>query len=300
METPKVAHEEIKPWQRPWQIESTEMQPQVLLMCKLIFILLCAHGFYFKIDDPFVPFLGFLDYFNDYPGLFKYSMRTGFIIFGTLLLFNVRVRMASIAVGLIIIFAILASKPVFRNHLFIVGCALFLGGLTRNEGHPWLLNIQLSLVYLGAFINKILDSEWWTGVFMHNWLQNARVNPIYIEISSLFPDYWFAIFLSWIAIFAKLSIGTLILSKKYRVLGVWIAVIFHSALFGMIGIRFTHFMDGIFIMFLVFLPWPPGRVIARYKNETLGRFRALINWLDWDNKIQWEKKINQSGLLAGT
>lgn len=272
-----------------FKFEGTEMQPQLLLMSKLILVLLVAHGFFNYIDDPFIPFVSQLDLFNEMPGLFKNILRIGFILFGILLLFNIRVRIVCIFLGIIIITAIIASKPVFRNHLFIVGCALLLAGLSDREGHPWLINIQLSLVYLGAFVNKILDSDWWNGAFMHNWLQYGRENPIYIEISSILPDYWFALLLSWIAICAELIIGALILSKRWRLFGVWIAIIFHSGLFALIGIRFTHFMDAIFIMFLAFLVWPKRQVIARYKNDTSEWFRRMIRILDWDRKIIWIK-----------
>lgn len=274
---------------KPWRMEGTSMQPQILLMSKLIFLILTAHGFFYYIDDPFIPFLQHLDVFNQVPGLFKNTLRAGYITFGIMLLFNIRVRVASVILGMIIIIAIIASKPVFRNHLFIVGCALLLAGLTEKEGHPWLINFQLSLVYLGAFINKVFDIDWWSGIFMHNWMQYGRENLIYIYTSSLFPDYWFAIFLSWIAIFAELFIGVLILSKKWRITGVWIAVIFHSALFTMIGIRFTHFMDAIFIMFLAFLVWPKDKVYVTYQEKFVGRFKKIIHFLDWEKKMTWEK-----------
>jgi len=52
---------------RPFQFEGTKMHPNVLLMCKLTVILLTTHHIFFKIEDPFIPFIPAMDVFNDYP-----------------------------------------------------------------------------------------------------------------------------------------------------------------------------------------------------------------------------------------
>ena len=169
----------------PWNISNTQMQPNILLMCKMLFVLLVLNGFYSMMNDPFIPFIIWLDHFNNYPELFKYSIRIGFIVFGTLLFINIKPKLSSLVLGLIIVLTLISSKTLFRNHIFIVGCILILAGLSSNKGLPWLIILQISLLYFGASLNKALQMDWWTGQFINNWLGVAVENPIYLFFSEL-------------------------------------------------------------------------------------------------------------------
>lgn len=157
-----------------FSLKAQKLHPNVLLMCKLLVILVTAHHMFFKIDDPHIPFIPALDLAHNYPGVFKYVLRTIYACSAFALLFNFRVRTASIVTGLAIILSILASKSLFFNHSFICACALFLAGLTNNENPPYLLIYQLSIVYFGASLNKFLQSDWWSGAFMDTWLRLGR------------------------------------------------------------------------------------------------------------------------------
>ncbi len=276
----------------PWKISTSELQPNILLMCKMLIILLLFNGFYFKINDPFLPFIRWFDFFNEYPGIFKNTLRFGFIFFCLMLMINIKTKWSSFVLGIIIILTLLASKPVFRNHLFIVGGVLFLVGLSKPKGLPWLIILQISLVYIGASLNKALQIDWWTGIFMHNWLVEAIENPIYIFISSLLPNLWFAKILSWSSIFVELIIGLAILTKKWRLIGIWMMIIFHFAMFTMLAFRFGHFVQDLFIILIAFLAWPQEKVVVKqYKNSKL--LKNLIRFLDWDNLYIWEKDTKE-------
>ena len=274
-------------WTRPLQFEGTAMHPNVLIMCKLLVLLIVAHHFIRDINDPFIPFISGLDIFREYPGVFKIALQSIFCVSALALVLNYYVRTASLILGIIVIFTLLSSKPLFANHTFICGCALFLAGLTNNKQSPWLLFLQLSIVYFGACINKITDIDWWSGAYMHNWLLNARENPFYISVSQLMPDLWFAKFLSWIAMASELIIGTLLLSKKYRALAVWIIIIFHGMLFTITSFRFGHFFESLLILLIAFIVWPKGRLTIAYKPTTLKWFKQIISFLDFDQKQQW-------------
>ncbi|OUR91562.1 hypothetical protein A9Q87_09650 [Flavobacteriales bacterium 34_180_T64] len=284
-------------WLRPLQFEGTAMHPNVLLMCKLLVLLVVAHHFIEKIEDPFIPFIASLDVFHETSGIFKFTLRTLFLISALALFFNYFVRSASILLGLVIILTILSSKPLFANHTFVCGCALFLAGLTNNKQPPWLLFLQLSLIYLGASLNKILDVDWWSGAYMHNWLLNARANPFYMEISKLLPDMWFAKFLSWIAITSELLLGVLLLFKKQRKLAVWIIIIFHGMLFTITSFRFGHFFDSLLIFLLAFITWPKGNLNISYNPQIINRFKQLISFLDFDRKFNWTSSEHQGQWL---
>lgn len=281
-------------WLRPLQFEGTAMLPNVLLMCKLLVVLLLAHHFFAKIKDPFIPFIPALNVFNAIPDSFKISLRALLVIAVIMLFFNIYVRTAAIIIGSIVILQMLSSKPNFHNHTFICGCALFLAGLTDTKQSPYLLIIQLALVYFGASINKLTDVDWWSGAFMHNWLAVARENPFYLYTSKWFPNLWLAKFLSWTAMFTELIIGILLCTKKYRLFSVWFIIIFHTMLFTMTASRFGHFIGSLAIILIAFLVWPKNKMIVEYKTNGYRLFKNLIAFLDWDKKIEWKETLLES------
>ncbi|MCB0446981.1 MAG: HTTM domain-containing protein [Gelidibacter sp.] len=288
-------------WKRPLQFEGTPLLPNVLLMCKLIVLLLLAHHIFAKIEDPFIPFIPALDIFHTIPNLFKLVLRSLLVISVTTLFFNFYVRTSVIVIGSIVILSILASKPDFYNHTFICGCALFLSGLTNNKQPPYLLFLQLGLVYFGASINKIFDADWWSGAFMHNWLAVARENPFYLLVSKWFPHLWFAKFLSWTAISTEFIIAFMVISKKYRNFGIWFIIIFHTILFTMTSFRYGHFIESLALILLAFLAWPKGNMLVEHKPNAYHLFRKIMRLMDWDKKIIWkEKKFEDNSFIELT
>jgi hypothetical protein len=250
------------------------MQVNILLMCKLLFALLCVNGFIGYIEDPYIPFIVFLDVFNDYPGIFITLMKSLIVGTGVFLFFNYRVRFMSILLGLSVIIILLSSKSLFRNHLFICGCVFLLAGLTNKEDAPWLLYVQLSLVYFGAVLNKVFQLDWWTGQFMYNWLFNARENETMIFLSNFVPALTMAKILSWSSLLIETSIAILILIKKLRVYAVWFILVFHTLLYTLTAFRFGHFYEDIVIIALIFLNWPKNELLLKSKYKFFSELKT--------------------------
>jgi len=272
---------------RLFQFEGTKLHPNVLLMCKLFVILLTSHHIFYKIADPFIPFIPALDTFNDYPNVFKFILRTVYACSAFALMFNIKVRTASIITGLVVILSMIASKPLFSNHTFICGCALFLAGLTNEKEPPYLLIFQLSLVYFGASINKFLDPDWWSGAFMDTWLGSARENPVYLYVSELLPELIFAKLLSYIAMLTEFAVAVLILFKKTRNLTIWFIIIFHTTLFTLTAFRFGHFTESLAIVLLAFLSVPKEQLIINFKVQSQNNLKRFFTFIDLDKKQTW-------------
>ncbi|WP_171817139.1 hypothetical protein [Winogradskyella sp. PG-2] len=181
----------------------------------------------------------------------------------------------AIILGCSVIMVILSSKSLFRNHLFICGCALLLAGLSDKNSPPRLLFIQLSLVYFGAVFNKVFEADWWSGQFIYNWLGNSRENPFFISVSEFLPNMWFAKLLSWFSMLVEFSIAVLILIKKRHVMVAWIIILFHSVLYTIIFFRFGHFYEDIVIILLIFLIWPKEKINI-YINKNVSVFFKQI------------------------
>ena len=273
----------------PFKVYDTSMKPNLLLMCKILILLLYAHGFLFYLKDPFIPFIAQFDIFNDSPQVFEYLTKSLFFIFSLLLLFNVKVRSMAILLGLTIIISLIASKPLFRNHLFIVGCMFLLSGLSDKSKVPWLIYFQLSLVYFGALTNKAFELDWWSGQFMHNWLSNALENPLYINVSKMMPDLLLAKLISYTAMLSELLIGIFLIIPKLRFSAIAIILVFHTMLFTFTGESFGFFMEDILIILIAFLNWSKEQIIFKYKLKSMEKLIAIMGFLGWDNRV-WYKK----------
>lgn len=273
----------------PLNFNVENMQPNILLMCKLLFLLLVAHGFLGYLSDPFLPFFRPLDTILNYPDVFKFSIKSLFLVSGLLLLFNVRPRTMSLILGSTLIIMLLASKPMFRNHLFICGCAFLLAGLTSKKELPWLLYLQLSIVYFGAATNKIFEPDWWGGQFMHNWLVNSQENQFYLSVSGLLPQMWFAKVLSWSSMLIEFTIAVLLLIRKKHLLAVWAIILFHSLLYSMTLFRFGHFFEDIVIILLIFLIWPSPKSEVYINKTVLPFFRPIVKLYFLNSKVVFEQ-----------
>ena len=269
----------------PLNFNVETMQPNILLMSKLLFLLLLANGFLGYISDPFLPFFRPLDVVLNFPDIFKTLIKSLFFISGLLLLFNIKPRTMAVVLGSSLIVMLLASKPMFRNHLFICGCAFLLAGLTQKKDLPWLLYIQLSLVYFGAATNKIFEPDWWSGQFMHNWLVNSQDNQFYLSVSALMPEMLFAKFLSWTSMLMEFCIAVLLLFRKKHLLAVWMIILFHAILYTMTFFRFGHFFEDIVIVLLIFLIWPRFKSEVYVNRNIHPFFRPFIRLYFLNSKI---------------
>ena len=271
---------------KPWRSLGTTMQPNTLLMCKLLLLLLVVHGFQWKIADPYVPFIQGLDAFRSRPSLFEFLLKAAFCGAGLSLFLNFRVRASAIVLGSTVLLALLASKPMFRNHIFIVGCLFLLAGLHHRDEEAWLIKTQFCVMYFGTFLNKVWEPDWRTGQFMHNWLHGHLRNPFYETISPLLPDLWFGILLSWMVILAECALMVLFFVPRWRTRGVWLALTMHLGFLLVVGRRpFGHFTEDILIALLVFLSWPKAAMVLRLKHS-LQAIRPFWRFVNWDQQFQ--------------
>lgn len=267
---------------RPWRMVGTSMAPNLLLMCKLLFLLLALHGFQAKLSDPFIPFVGALDAVRSPSEAFGWGLRISFFAGGACLLCNIRTRAAAIVLGITVLLALAASKPLYRNHILIVGCLFLLSGLHARDEEPWMLALQMAIVYFGAALNKSLEADWWSGRFMHHWMTDRLDHPIYGWLAPLFPGMSFAAVVSWLVIASEWLLALLFLVRRWHPLAVAISLAMHGSFFLIVGrTPFGHFLEDILLAMLAFLHWPRGVIevsAARRLHRPLAWLTRLANW----------------------
>ena len=283
---------------RPWRSVGTTMAPNTLLMCKLLLLLLAIHGFQSTIGDPFIPFIQSLDEFRRLPGLFETILKVCFWVAGLSLFLNFKVRTSALILGATVILVLVASKPMFRNHIFVVGCLFLLAGLHRRGEDPWLIAGQFSVMYLGAFLNKALDVDWRAGQFMHYWLHDHLDNRFYATFSTMLPDLSFAVALSWTVIVAEGLLVVFFFVPRWRSYGVGVALLMHLGFLLVVGRRpFGHFTEDILIALIAFLSWPRTTTTLRL-SPALQAVRPFWRLVNWDRQFQLgERPRNRSAWL---
>lgn len=272
-----------------WKNDTTSMHPSVLWMSKLLFVLLVLKNFPAKIQDPFLPFLPCLNALQTEQQFFQHILTFLFFVLGIALLFNFKVRWSSSLLGALVLLVMLSSQVVYSNHNLIVGCGLFLAGLTQKE-KPYLFYWQLAIIYFGAAFNKILDADWWSGAFMDAWMTNME-NPFYSLLSNQLAFLPVAQLMSILAIFTEASLVVLLLIPKFRRTAIYIIILFHLGLFTFTGFRFGFFIESLFIILIGFRKWE-GNYAAENRPQT--RAQKFVQIFNWDGNVQLSLVNNQN------
>jgi hypothetical protein len=283
----------------PFACSGSEMPPNVLLLAKLIAFCLLLKGYFGAIVPAFLPFLPILEY---NPAALQQILQIAFVISVAALLFNVAPRSAALTLGLVMLLAIASSKPGYRNATVYAGCILLLAGLQSRTGTIWLLRAQIALLYLGAAINKVFEVDWWTGVYVENWLVGILTNPYYETLTTFFPPMVLSRTLGWAAIAVELFVGVAVLVRAGRPAAIWIASVFHLGVLLMTHQDFGIFLTAIFASFLALIDWPASVRVSIGARHALSRMiRAISSRLDVDRIVRWESATDEDeGLTLNT
>ena len=76
------------------------------------------------------------------------------VVSAAALLLNVRVRLTSFLLGMSLLISVVASKAYYGNNKTFCGLMLVLASLHQPGRSPWMLRLQLVVVYFGAGLNK--------------------------------------------------------------------------------------------------------------------------------------------------
>lgn len=278
-----MALEKLTPY-FPWRTDKADMRWNVLLMCKLLVVLLVLNGFPSKITDPYLPHLAFFRIFEAVPNLFKYTLQILFVGCGLAVLFNFRTRLMSGILGTTIILFLIGSMPAFRNHILICGCALLLASFHHKDETPFLLYYQLALVYFGAAINKVLQPDWWNGMYMHHWMTEILNNNLY-TYANVNGSLLTAKMLSWFSMFLELLVAFLLCFKKYRPIAIKLILFFHLILFTVTRERFGHFLDSILLILIAFIAMPNSEIRVTIASKWKQLFKGLKFSIDWNSLL---------------
>src|SRR3954470_18387038 len=166
-----------RPSWNPLKFRGTELPTELLIMVKSLALVVLLTNHVRILPDPWLPFVPGIDRIP--PVLFQRTLQFVFVISALALLFNRRVRLASLALGSTMLLSVVSSKAYYGNNKTFCGLMFLLTGMYVPGKKPWALQWQLGITYFGAGLNKLLDVDWHSGVFFENWAVHRLHQPWY-------------------------------------------------------------------------------------------------------------------------
>jgi len=260
------------------------MYPATLMMCKLLWFLLFASHYHTKLQGlPHLPLLPFLDALRPVSDLYSALLGAAYWTAGLALLFNIRVRLAAFALGVVILLIILSDRTHYRNHAFICSCAFILASLHGRAERPWLLLGQLAVIYIAAGLNKLWESDWRSGQFMAHWLAGRNW---FDWPAQLFGQKGFGQFLAFATMAFEVGTGLLFLSRRWLPFAIWCAVGFHIGLYVLLGGQtFGHFLQSALIVMIATVGWSSQAFALRVPAKQMKYARLLTRLFDQNGQF---------------
>jgi hypothetical protein len=277
----------------PLKCSGSGLPANLTVLVKVLAIALLLTNHVRILPDPWLSFIPPIDAIP--PLLFKYTLQTVFLLAALAIIFNRRLRIASLVLGATMLLAVVSSKAYYGNNKTFCGLMLFLAGLYKPGGYPF-LRWQLAVTYFGAGLNKLLDADWHTGVFFENWAVNRLHQPWYIALDALLPALYLAKFMCWATIVTELGIVPFILIPSLYEWVIISNVLFQASLLLFTGTTFTVFFYSMTAASLAFVTWPTEPVAVMYDpTRSLGSAakRFFSAW-DFDQRYVW---IPTDGIL---
>jgi len=277
----------------PLRCSGTELPPPLLAMAKVV-----AIAFLFSVDRvmpaPFLPFISALDPFAGSPA-FAFGLQAVFVASAFLLLFNRWPRASALAMGLAVLTAVVSSKAYYGNNKLFAGSLLALTGLYHPRLGPWIIRLQLVIVYFGAGLNKALDPDWHSGQFFHNWAGARLEQPLYLWANQFFPPLVLGKLLCWSAIVTELGLAAAWLIPRTWPVAIWVSLLFHASLLELTGTTFNMFFYAMEAAMLAFAVWP-RELIVIFDGDCgiCNRIRERMARVDFDGAFTWRPL--QSGI----
>lgn len=237
--------------------ENNELTIPIVTTVKalLLYILFFNYGFInpFSYELPFLPFISFLDWIPSVAYQIL-SVVLGLSVIVPFLAKN-NYRLFAFISGITVLFFILSSKILFSNSLTFAACLLILACL--YFGKVCIFRIQISILYLGAAINKLFSEDWWNGLFIDHLLGNILNGSLY---QLFFPsgEMSAAIVIGIIVMLIELLLGIFVLIPKFTRFVIAAGLLFHGGMLvvtaGSLSIFFMYIMSAAFISISDFRP----------------------------------------------
>jgi hypothetical protein len=279
----------------PLKFRGTPLPTELLILVKVLALVVLLVNHVRILPDPWLPFVPGVDRIP--PILFQRTLQTVFVTCALALLFNRRVRLASLVLGATMLIAVVSSKAYYGNNKTFCALMFFLTGLYVPGRKPWMLQWQLAITYFGAGLNKLLDADWHNGIFFENWAVNRLHQPWYMVLNSVLPPMVLARLMGWGTIVTELAVVPAILIRRLQSQAACANILFQSGLLLFTGSTFTLFFYSMSAASLAFVTWPAEPVTVGYDIDSglVNRIRKVLQFCDADRRFGWTPHSRDMG-----
>jgi predicted DCC family thiol-disulfide oxidoreductase YuxK len=273
----------------PFRVSGLDLPMPLILVAKLLSVCILGRVVWRDLPDPFLPMLPVIDLFHSTP-YFGWVLR-GVVLLGALsVLFNYRVRTACLLMGSAFLIGTLTSRIYFENNRQFLGCVLLLLGLYEEKTGPWLVRLQMILVFFSAALNKLLDASWRSGAFFNYWSHYAINKSLYFQLAAWLPPMVLPRIMSWMTIVLEFSIVFFLLIRRTRFWGIWMGLLLALGLNAFTERTFGVFFYAMPICYLAWVEWPRSAVTVLYDDDCgfCTRTRAWMERFDLEKLLVWK------------
>jgi hypothetical protein len=272
----------------PLRIAETELPPNILLLAKVLTLAFIVTGQVRLLSWHFLPFLPFFDHLGS-PTVFHWTLVTVFLGAAAALFYNKRVSICCLLLGGVILISLLSSRTYFENNRTYCACLLILAGLCTRRQSPWPIRLQVVLVYFGAALNKILQTDWRSGQFFAYWFGHIHHPQMWAKITAFIPAMPLAKLMCWATIAIELALVVGFLVRKWFSRSIWLGAAYHTTLLLLMNTTFGMFYYAMLASYLAFVEWPAMQLEVRY-DPTSSRWdgaRRILARLDTARVFRW-------------
>jgi predicted DCC family thiol-disulfide oxidoreductase YuxK len=269
-------------------------------MAKLIALALLLTNHVRLLPDPFLPFIPGLD--RAVAGsVFQIALQSIFVVAAVALLFNRWVRASALVLGTTMLLGVLSSRAYYGNNKTFCALILILAGLHVRGMEPYLIRLQLVIVYFGAGLNKAMDPDWHSGQFFDHWATVRLQQPLFIWMNALLPPLVLGKLMCWLTIVLELSAATFLLLPRFHLYGASISILLQSGFLLFTGQTFTMFFFAMQAAMFAFLPWPVKPLTVIYDGDCgfCDWCREQISRFDLDRAFNWSPYQSGAGVPYG-
>jgi hypothetical protein len=278
----------------PLRISGTALPPAVLFAVKVMTLAFLLRSQVQALPAPFLSFVPALDNVHGSSSLGA-VLQVVFVAASIAVLFNFWPRLSSLAMGLVVLAAILSSRMYLENNRLYTGAFFFIAGLYTDRYGLVLLRAQVILMYFGAALNKFLEADWRSGDFFVAFGQVSAYHHLYALIPSVIYPW-----IGWSVILTEAVICVGLICPALRSYAVWIAVGYHTTLLMVSGRTFGLFWFSLLASFVIFIDWPMrSRSLVSSASSPWGLVISLLRWLDVDERIRWVPTVEPRLSLEG-
>ncbi len=264
----------------PLVLPATSLPGPLLLMARLVILVLMIRGYAIAyMPGRGVPFVAALEAVGS-DASWRRGLTALFLAGATLVFFNLRPRLGCFMVGASLVIGTLIDSAGYANSRLFPGCLLVLTGLQDGTMLArFALRAQIFLLYLGAFLSKLFEPDWWSGQYFEFWLREKLGIVWYARAADAFPPMSLSAFMGVSTIVMEFVIFGCMLRRSWRPLGFAAALLFHVGAFLVCGLDFGVFLYVSIVSFLVFAPDDFHERLASLPIGPIGR--ALLHPAAW-------------------